>query len=141
MRFSAVVIRTFLDNTRSKLLYTGLLTLASLPRESTGSSESISTPQRTSPSCDQSATAYTPSTVPPFPQPLQGMASTGRNGGTAWPFSLVRGANARHLSNVKSLRCTNLISRMDASHTVTLLTIWTHRSPATCLTVCVSFLD
>src|SRR6266576_683746 len=30
---------------------------------------------------------------------------------------------------VKSLRCTSLTSRMDASHTMMQLTIWTHRSP------------
>ena len=44
-RFPAVAVRTFLDNTRSQLTYTGLFTLASLPPGSTGSSKSTSTPQ------------------------------------------------------------------------------------------------
>jgi hypothetical protein len=65
-RFTAVAIRTFLENTRSQLTYTGLFTLASLPRESTGSSKSISTPQPTSPSSDQGTTAEPNS--PPHPE-------------------------------------------------------------------------
>ncbi|KAF8493940.1 hypothetical protein F5888DRAFT_1720636 [Russula emetica] len=60
----AVAIRTFLDNTRSQLTYTGLFTLASLPPESTVSSKSTSTPQPTSPSSDQSTTAAEPNSPP-----------------------------------------------------------------------------
>ena len=58
-RFPAVAIRTFLENTRSQLTYTGLFTLASLPPGSTGSSKSTSTstPQATSSSSDHSTTA------------------------------------------------------------------------------------
>ncbi len=53
-RVAAFAIRTFLDNTRSQLTYTGLFTLASLPQESSSSSGSTSTPEPASPSPDQS---------------------------------------------------------------------------------------
>jgi len=62
----AVAIRVFLENTRSQLTYTGLFTLASLPPESTGSSNSSSTPQPTSSSSDQSTTVEPNS--PPHPE-------------------------------------------------------------------------
>jgi hypothetical protein len=65
MRAPAIAIRTFLDNTRSQLTYTGLFTLASLPQESAGPSESTFHPEPTSPSSDHSTTAE-PS---PPPQP------------------------------------------------------------------------
>jgi hypothetical protein len=60
-RFPAVAIRTFLDNTRSQLTYTGLFTLASLPPESTGSSEFTYIPLS-----DQSTTAEP--NPPPHPE-------------------------------------------------------------------------
>lgn len=63
-RAPAVAISAFLDNTRSQLTYTGLFTLASLPLESAGPSESPSTPEPTSPPSANSTTAE-----PKPPQP------------------------------------------------------------------------
>jgi hypothetical protein len=56
-RSPAVAIRTFLDNTRSQLTYTGLFTLASLPTESAGPSKSAPTPEPTSLLSDHATTA------------------------------------------------------------------------------------
>jgi hypothetical protein len=56
-RASAIVVRTFLDNTRSQLTYNGLFDLASLPTQSTGFSISASEPISPPPSSDPTPVA------------------------------------------------------------------------------------
>lgn len=79
-RFLAVAIRTFLENTRSQLTYTGLFTLASLPPGSTGSSKSTSasttTPQTISPDSPPSDQS---TTVEPSPLPHTELFALFRN--------------------------------------------------------------
>ena len=56
-RASAVVVRTFLDNTRSQLTYKGLFNLASLPAQAASFSISASEPISPLPSSDPTAVA------------------------------------------------------------------------------------
>ena len=65
---SAVTIRTFLDNTRSQLTYSGLFTLASLPPGSAAPSRSASTSEPVSLPASSEHAATTETTPPPHPE-------------------------------------------------------------------------
>lgn len=64
----AVAIRTFLDNTRSQLTYSGLFTLASLPPGSAGQSKPLSTSKPISPPSSDGPTPAEPTPQSPHPE-------------------------------------------------------------------------